>query len=69
MNFLVKEMENLRWEETKTDLGIEQKPTWGKQPNHAVDALSYLLAKVHKPLSFMPPPMLELVQPFPGLMG
>jgi hypothetical protein len=39
-NFLVKEAENLRWEETKTDLGIEQKPTWVKQPNHAIDALS-----------------------------
>jgi hypothetical protein len=28
-NFLVKELENLRWEEIKTDLGIQQQPTWG----------------------------------------
>jgi phage terminase large subunit-like protein len=67
-NFFVKEAENLRWEETKTDLGIEQKPMWGKQPNHAIDALSYLLAKVHKPISSapMPPPTIGLVKPFPG---
>jgi hypothetical protein len=49
-NVFMKEAENLRWEEVKTDLGIEQKPAWGKQPNHAIDALSYLLAKVHKPI-------------------
>lgn len=63
-------MENLRWEETKGDLGIEQKPKWGKQPNHAIDALSYLLAKVHKPLGsgVIPPPTTALVKPFyPGL--
>lgn len=69
-NFFVKEAENLRWEETKTDLGIEQKPTWGKQPNHAIDTLTYLLAKVHKPLGsgFIPPPTTGLVKPFyPGL--
>lgn len=48
-NFLVKEIENLRWEETKTDLGIEQKPMWGKQAKHAIDALSYILATINKP--------------------
>ena len=48
VNFLVKEIENLRWEEIKTDLGIEQKPVWGKQPKHAIDCLSYLLAEIYK---------------------
>jgi phage terminase large subunit-like protein len=69
-NFLVKEMENLRWEETKTELGIEQKPIWGKQPNHAIDALSYIAAEVQKPLDsgIVPPPTTGLVKPFyPGL--
>ena len=72
VNFLGKEMENLRWEETKTDLGIEQKPTWGKQPTTAIDALSYLMAKVHRPLASgsMPVPATGLVKPFyPGLGG
>jgi phage terminase large subunit-like protein len=49
-NFLVKEIENLRWEEVKGDSGIEQKPTWGKQPNHAIDALSYILATINRPV-------------------
>ena len=48
-NFLVKEIENLRWEETKTEMGIEQKSTWGKQPNHAIDAFSYVVATILKP--------------------
>jgi len=48
-NFLVKEIENLRWEEVKTDSGIEQKPIWGKQAKHAIDALSYILATINKP--------------------
>ena len=48
-NFLVKELENLRWEEVKTDLGIEQKPVWGKQPKHAIDAVSYVVATINKP--------------------
>ena len=47
-NFLVQEIENLRWEEIKTDIGIEQKPIWGKQPKHAIDCLSYLLAEIYK---------------------
>jgi phage terminase large subunit-like protein len=49
-NFLVKELENLRWEEVKTDLGIEQKPIWGKQAKHAIDALTYIAASVLKPI-------------------
>jgi phage terminase large subunit-like protein len=53
-NFLVKEIENLRWEEAKTELGIEQKPIWGKQPKHAIDALSYLLATIYKPKQPVP---------------
>ncbi len=48
-NFLVKEIENLRWEEVKTDMGIEQKPVWGKQAKHAIDALSYIIATINKP--------------------
>ena len=63
---VVREAENLRWEETKTDLGIEQKPAWGKQPNHAIDALSYLVAKIHRPINSapLPPPTTNLVKPF-----
>lgn len=49
-NFLVKELENLRWEEVKTDLGIAQKPIWGKQAKHAIDTLSYILASIQKPI-------------------
>jgi len=48
-NFLVKEIENLRWEEVKTSAGIEQKPVWGKQPNHAVDALTYIMTTIDEP--------------------
>lgn len=70
-NFLVKEMENLRWEETKSDIGeFEAKPTWGKQPNHAIDALTYILATIQKPRSnFIPPPMTGLVKPFYPELG
>ena len=53
-NFLVKEIENLRWEEVKTDMGIEQRPIWGKQPNHAIDALSYILTTINKPQGQIP---------------
>jgi phage terminase large subunit-like protein len=68
-NFLVKELENLRWEEVKGDLGIQQKPIWGKQAKHAIDALSYILAKVHRPTesSSTPRPTTGLVLPYPGL--
>lgn len=68
-NFLVKEIENLLWEETKPDLNIEQKPIWGKQPKHAIDALSYILATVNKPIGRtpMPGPTTGLVKPFPGM--
>jgi len=45
-NFLLKEIENLRWEEIKTEMGIEQRPRWGKQPKHAIDALSYVIATI-----------------------
>lgn len=48
-NFLVKEIENLRWEELKSSDGIEQKPIWGAQAKHAIDALSYIIAHVVKP--------------------
>jgi len=27
----------VRWEEVKTDMGIEQKPMWGKQANHGIE--------------------------------
>jgi hypothetical protein len=50
VNFLVRELESLKWEEMKTDLGVEQKPVWGKQPKHAIDALSYVLATIHQPV-------------------
>jgi len=69
-NFLVKELENLRWEEVKSDSGVEQKPIWGKQAKHAIDALTYILATINKPASrgnWRPPPTTGLVRPFPGL--
>jgi hypothetical protein len=71
LNFLVKELENLRWEERKTDLGVEQQAAWGKQPNHAIDAFSYVLATIHKPKVDIPVPPLTtgLVKPFPGNIG
>jgi hypothetical protein len=70
-NFLVKELENLRWEEVKTDLGIEQKAIWGKQAKHAIDALSYILATINKPRENkpMPPPTTGLVKKYPGMPG
>lgn len=45
-NFLVAEAENLRWEEVRGEGGKEQKPVWGKQPKHAVDTLTYILASI-----------------------
>ena len=50
-NFLVKELETLRWEEVKTALGIEQRPIWGSQPKHAIDALSYICATITRPIA------------------
>jgi hypothetical protein len=63
---LVKELENLRWEEDKPDLHIEQKPIWGKQPKHAIDALSYIIAPINKPKEYklMPSPWTR--HAFPG---
>lgn len=49
INFLLKELENLSWDENKSSDGTENKAMWGKQPNHAIDALSYILATIHKP--------------------
>jgi hypothetical protein len=70
-NFLVKEIENLRWEEIKTDMGIEQKPMWGKQPKHAIDALSYILATINKPMKEDPQPQAHTtaVKPFYPQLG
>ena len=48
-NFFLKEVENLRWEEVKRDGVTESQPTWGKQPNHAIDTLSYIIAHFYKP--------------------
>lgn len=45
-NFLVRELENLRWEEVKIDGTTKPKSVWGKQPNHAIDALTYILATI-----------------------
>ena len=45
-NFLVRELENLRWEEVKIDGQQKAKSVWGKQPNHAIDALTYILATI-----------------------
>ncbi len=55
-NFMVKELENLRWEEVKSDNGTEQQPIWGKQPKHAIDTLSYILATVYKPKKIITQP-------------
>lgn len=48
-NFAMKELENLRWEEVKTESGMEQKSIWGKQACHFIDALSYVIATINKP--------------------
>lgn len=45
-NFLMKELENLTWEEMKTPDGVQQKAIWGKKPNHAIDALTYIIATI-----------------------
>jgi len=45
-NFLMQELENLRWEEVNKEIGEDGKAVWGKQPNHAIDALSYLLVAI-----------------------
>jgi len=48
-NFLVKEIENLRWDEVKVDGKDQQAARWGKQPDHAIDALTYLMHEITKP--------------------
>lgn len=45
-NFLMQELENLRWEEKKEHIGEDNKAVWGKQPNHAIDALTYMLVAI-----------------------
>lgn len=45
-NFVVKEIENLLWEELKLPSGVKQQSTWGRQPKHAIDTLSYILVKI-----------------------
>lgn len=47
-NFLMRELENLRWEEVKHDGVIQPKSVWGRQPNHATDALTYILATIER---------------------
>jgi phage terminase large subunit-like protein len=49
INFFVREIENLRWEEVKRNGEIETKPTWGKQPNHAIDTISYIISEMYQP--------------------
>jgi phage terminase large subunit-like protein len=48
INFLVRELENLSWEERK-EVDITAKAIWGPQPKHAIDALTYILATIHQP--------------------
>lgn len=47
-NFLVRELENLRWEEVTVDGVTKPKSQWGRQPNHGIDALSYILATIER---------------------
>jgi hypothetical protein len=47
-NFLMRELENLRWEEVKYDGVVQPKSVWGRQPNHAIDSLSYILATIEQ---------------------
>ena len=47
-NFLMREMENLSWEERK-ESGEVAKAMWGNQPNHGIDALTYILAEIYQP--------------------
>ena len=56
INFLNFELENLRWEENKADDVSGQKSIWGKQPNHAIDALTYILTMIEKPVEFQVAP-------------
>ena len=49
IHFLVQELTTLRWEDKKTPLGIVNKPRWGDQACHAIDALSYVMATINKP--------------------
>lgn len=72
-NFLMAELEGLRWEEVKTSLGTEQKPIWGKQPNHAIDALTYILVSIApvmmRDFSYNSAPAGGGVQPFDPSLG
>jgi phage terminase large subunit-like protein len=55
-NFLVKEIENLLWEESKRSDGtVEPKSLWGKQAKHGIDAISYLAAEIDEPNEKMSP--------------
>lgn len=47
-NFLMRELENLRWEEVKHDGVVQPKSVWGRQPNHSVDSLTYILATIEQ---------------------
>jgi hypothetical protein len=70
-NFLVAELEGLRWEEVKGELGLEQKAQWGKQANHAIDALTYIIVSIQKPAESFSPGMTVTggIQPLDPSMG
>lgn len=47
INWAMQEIETLRWEDNKSsDISKENKPRWGDQPKHFIDALSYFAASI-----------------------
>ena len=71
-NFLVSELEGLRWEEAKGEMGTDQKSIWGKQPNHAIDPLTYILVSIATPQdrdTGMPPAVIGGIQSLDPSLG
>lgn len=48
-NFVVKEIERLRWDEAKDESGTKSLARWGPQAKHAIDSISYMLAFIRGP--------------------
>lgn len=50
INWMLNELENLRWEERRRDGVLYQKPRWkDTNPKHAIDALTYVIAMLAAP--------------------
>lgn len=55
VNWMVAELEKLRWADKVVEGDHSFKPRWGPQPNHAIDALSYLIHEFRKEHKFEEP--------------